>query len=160
MRGNNNRRRQPQSDPFMLLFFLSQLWAQIERLPVKPVVTLAVIGVMVAAHVEPAALPPLNQPVDALCLSSGAVTSALSRGDLVGVLMRVFASALVHGSDHHLYYNVSSFLWKGTQLETALGPGPFGVLLVALACVSALIFVVAGPVVQPLLGSFAPATTL
>ena len=152
------RRRQPQSDPFMLLLFLSQLWNQIERLPVKPIVTLAVIGVMVAAHVEPALIPMLNQSPETLCLSSQGITWSAQHGDMVTVILRVFGSILIHGSDHHMYYNVSSFLWKGTQLETALGPGPFGVLLVALVVIAAGLFVVTGPVIQPMLSSFAPAT--
>tara|TARA_A100001015_G_scaffold204828_1_gene229009 strand:+ start:474 stop:1391 length:918 start_codon:yes stop_codon:yes gene_type:complete len=152
------RRRQPQGDNFMLLLFLGQLWQQIERLPVKPVITLSVLAVMICAHVEPALLSPLNQPIEALCLSSQYILSSLQSGDLVNVVLRYFGSSLIHGSNHHLYYNSASFLLKGASLETQLGPGPFAVLLISLLLISNTIFVLLAPTLQPLFASFAPAT--
>ncbi|EWM29995.1 rhomboid domain-containing protein 1 [Nannochloropsis gaditana] len=38
---------------------------------------------------------------------------------------RIFLSALVHGDDVHLYYNMLSLLYKGATLERALGSLPF-----------------------------------
>jgi len=35
-----------------------------------------------------------------------------------------------------LYYNLASFLYKGTALETRLGAGPFGTLVLMLLVLS------------------------
>jgi rhomboid domain-containing protein 1 len=36
-------------------------------------------------------------------------------------LQRLLLSALVHGDDRHLYYNMTSLLWKGINLEGSMG---------------------------------------
>lgn len=36
-------------------------------------------------------------------------------------LQRLLLSALVHGDDRHLYYNMTSLLWKGINLEASMG---------------------------------------
>lgn len=49
-----------------------------------------------------------------------------------GQWWRLIWSAFLHADEWHLYYNMSSFLWKGLQLEPAYGPARFLVLLVEL----------------------------
>lgn len=43
---------------------------------------------------------------------------------------RIVFSALEHGDDWHLYYNMISFLWKGRSLEKRFGPLKFLIILV------------------------------
>ena len=38
----------------------------------------------------------------------------------------------MHADEWHLYYNMTSLLWKGLQLETALGPVKFMMLVLEL----------------------------
>ena len=149
----DRRRRQPHSDTLYLMILMGQLWQQVERLPVKPLVTLAVIGLMVVAHVNPAVVPFLDYPESTMCMDHHAVLWGLTSANHLSVVLRVFGSPLIHASDHHLYYNCASLLWKGADLETSLGPGPFGVLLVMLILIYSSIFVLAGSVLERQFGS-------
>lgn len=124
----DRRRREVHTDRFTLLLLLGQLWQQVEHLPYKPVVTLALMGFQIAAHVEPAAIPFLNYSVSSICLDPAAVSQALSMGDYASALLRLWGSAFVHINDYHLYYNMASLLYKGGSLETSFGSGPFGCL--------------------------------
>jgi membrane associated rhomboid family serine protease len=65
-------------------------------------------------------------------------TRALLREGLVSAagLQRLALSPLLHGDDMHLYYNMGSLLWKGVQLEQAMGSAGFGALVVVLALAS------------------------
>lgn len=49
---------------------------------------------------------------------------------------RFFWAPFLHADSLHLYYNMSSLLWKGSQLEPALGSLPFARLVAELALVS------------------------
>ena len=40
-------------------------------------------------------------------------------------LYRIFTSAVIHIDDYHLYYNISSLLWKGSFLEVVTGSKSF-----------------------------------
>jgi membrane associated rhomboid family serine protease len=44
--------------------------------------------------------------------------------------------AVGHADEYHLYYNMSSFLWKGVQLEPAMGALRYSLLLAELWLVS------------------------
>ncbi len=138
------RRRQPQTDKLGLLLLLAQLWQQIEHLPVKPFVTLSLIAFMVAAHIEPSLVPFLNYDEQHLCLDPQLIFHSFQAGDYVNSLLRFFGSAFVHGSDMHLFYNMGSFVWKGSVFETRLGPGPFAVLITMLLVMAHGMFVVLG----------------
>lgn len=111
----------------------------------RPIVTISLIALMVTAHIEPIFVPFLNYSISSICLDPMAVFRSVSmHGDYVSVLLRLFGSAFVHGSDSHLFYNMSSLLWKGATLEHQLGTGPFGVLVLMLLAVTNTLFVVAG----------------
>ncbi|XP_034723590.1 rhomboid-related protein 4 isoform X3 [Etheostoma cragini] len=82
-----------------------------------PPVTLAVLGLNVYLYLFPAA--PLMQA----CVS---VQQAYWFKDW----RRLLLSPLHHADDWHLYFNMVSFLWKGTKLERRLG-GPWFLYLLA-----------------------------
>jgi len=151
------RRRESTASPFVLLL-LAQLYQQIDRLPIKPPVTLGLILLNVVCHVQPSAIPPLDVPIAELCLQPASIIHHVAQPSLAGLgngLTRLVGSALIHGSDHHLYYNMASFLWKGTHLEQKLGSGPFFTLLVTLLFLSHSLAVALALVLppMPLLGS-------
>ncbi|KAK9804862.1 hypothetical protein WJX72_008960 [[Myrmecia] bisecta] len=54
---------------------------------------------------------------------------------------RLFWSVFLHADETHLFYNMSSLLWKGAQLETAMGPLNFLRLVAELLAMSNVIFV-------------------
>lgn len=51
-------------------------------------------------------------------------------------IYRIFTSALIHIDDYHLYYNISSLLWKGSFLEVVTGSKSFVVMTLFLTVVS------------------------
>lgn len=53
-------------------------------------------------------------------------------------LYRILTSTLIHIDDYHLYYNLSSLLWKGSFLEVATGSKSFVVMTAFLSVVSGL----------------------
>lgn len=53
---------------------------------------------------------------------------------------RLFLSPLHHVDDWHLYYNMASFLWKGTRLERRLGGAWFLYLLSVLFLLTGLVY--------------------
>jgi len=135
LHGRRNRRGTPDA---MLLLLLAQLYTQVERLPIKPPVTLALAALQVLAHVRPDLAPPLGQ----VCLAPRAIVAALRRGHgafNAEVPLRLLGSSFMHADDFHLFYNIGSLLWKGCQLEQALGPQLFLELTtIALVLASAL----------------------
>ncbi|CAL9109414.1 unnamed protein product [Musa textilis] len=49
-----------------------------------------------------------------------------------GDLKRFFLSPFYHVGDAHLFYNMTSLLWKGIQLETSMGSAQFASMVAAL----------------------------
>lgn len=49
-----------------------------------------------------------------------------------GAWDRLFWGVVLHADEWHLYYNMSSLLWKGLQLETSLGSARFAALMLEL----------------------------
>lgn len=49
-----------------------------------------------------------------------------------GAWGRLFWSTLLHADEWHLYYNMTSLLWKGLQLETSIGSVPLLCLILEL----------------------------
>ena len=54
---------------------------------------------------------------------------------------RLFLSALEHGDDMHLYYNMASFLIKGRSLEKRYGSKCFAIILIFLTILTSGIYV-------------------
>ena len=109
----------------MAAFMLMQIYTQLERLPVKPPVTIALL----CANILPFfmdidllgySLSSINQN----CLNPAKVVTAFIDGD--GLLLnRLFLSALIHVDESHLYYNMMSLTWKGINLEIEMGSAAF-----------------------------------
>jgi membrane associated rhomboid family serine protease len=125
-----------------------QLFQQILALPVKPPITIALIALNTAIHFVPdilAQLVPMSSSflfttTTAVCMNPSAITRDLSHGHLNTA--RLFGSALIHGDDMHLWYNMLSLLNKGVTLETATGSGHFLLLVLGLWALSQLLVVV------------------
>ncbi|XP_068569358.1 rhomboid-related protein 4 [Cebidichthys violaceus] len=94
-----------------------------------PPVTLAVLGLNVYLYLFPAA--PLMQA----CVS---VQQAYWLKDW----RRLLLSPLHHADDWHLYFNMASFLWKGTKLEQRLGGPWFLYLLSVFSLLTGLVYLV------------------
>ncbi|GAB5372658.1 hypothetical protein AAMO2058_001683600 [Amorphochlora amoebiformis] len=118
---DRRRRRTNGIDPRMM-FLLMQLARQISAMPYKPPATLVLMALNFAVHFYQHTLP-LGIPQ--VCLHPAKILS--------GELKRLVFSAFYHGDDMHVYYNMSSLLWKGAQLEQAMGSEAFiGMSLVLL----------------------------
>ena len=61
-------------------------------------------------------------------------------GIMRGQYFRLLTSAFVHADDWHLSYNMTSFMWKGAQLERAMGTAKFISLL--------LVFILSTPIIH------------
>ncbi|XP_034404827.1 rhomboid-related protein 4 [Cyclopterus lumpus] len=94
-----------------------------------PPVTLGVLGLNVYLYLFPAA--PLMQA----CVS---VQQAYWLKDW----RRLLLSPLHHADDWHLYFNMLSFLWKGTKLEQRLGGPWFLYLLSVFSLLTGLVYLV------------------
>lgn len=57
-----------------------------------------------------------------------------------GDWLRLVTAPFIHGGDLHLYYNMSSLLWKGSVLEPLLGSRAFGLVVAELTLTSGLIY--------------------
>jgi rhomboid domain-containing protein 1 len=134
-RGGGARRGAGQVNP-MALLLLARVLQQVQALPVKPPVTLGVMALQAWVFLaNPLRLRGLHQ----VCLSAHEVLR-------FGEPWRVLLAPLVHASDYHLAYNLSSFLYKGVLMEQRAGSAQFAALLLALALASGLIFVAAAMV--------------
>jgi membrane associated rhomboid family serine protease len=127
-RGFVNRRGGGRNNGFLILM-LMQLGQRIQRLERKPPVTLALMGFMVLIYLQPSLAPSIRET----CLSP-------SNADI----FRLIGSAFLHASDMHLYYNMSSFLWKGVQIELAAGSKIFAAMVTILLLMSHTLFVIIG----------------
>ena len=126
MFGGTRRRGRRGGGGGYLMFMLLQLFAQVQRLERKPPATLAMMGAMIALYLQPEASSSL---VGEVCLSPALVLRDLD-------LFRLVGSAFVHAGDMHLYYNMSSLLWKGVQIELAAGSAAFVAMCATLLVLS------------------------
>lgn len=147
--GRDRHRRTGGREPFVLALLLHELWKIVEPLPVKPVITLAVIGFQVGVHYFTDMafdLIGINfANIQKYCLLprkvyEGAYEALVGGGSrslwqLFGLRQfgfpwaRVLVSSVIHADDWHLYYNMVSYCVKGVQLEFAYGPELYIVLL-------------------------------
>ncbi|XP_064639136.1 rhomboid-related protein 4-like [Lineus longissimus] len=106
-----------------------------------PPVTLAAILGQVLVFLKLIDIP--WPSLDDVCISSNQVWN---RGDWTRLILGVFH----HADQWHLYYNMSSFLWKGINLERKLGSGYFAFLLAVFTVLQSTILVA----VNMLLGNY------
>eukprot|EP00466_Bigelowiella_natans_P019377 jgi/Bigna1/85721/estExt_fgenesh1_pg.C_50336 len=91
------------------------LFAQVQQMPYKPPATLFIMGVNIAVHLNDTLIP---FSISSVCLHPAQILFGWD-------LKRLVLSAFVHADDYHLYYNMSSLLWKGAQLEQTNGTEEF-----------------------------------
>lgn len=119
-------------DPFVVLLVV-QLVQKIYELPWKPPVTILVMTVNALIHFKSELLPyevaALIPSIREGCLKPQAIV-------MYGEWWRLIWSAFLHLDDTHLYYNMTSLLIKGVQLERQLGSMRFAGLLAELLLVS------------------------
>eukprot|EP01039_Chlorochromonas_danica_P005660 gene5661-6242_t len=111
------RRRNNGISP-VILGLLWQIFSQLEHLPVKPVVTIALLGLNILVHVHPypTFLGYSLANVGQNCINPRLILSSLLQGK--GLLWnRLLLAGFMHADDMHLYYNMLSLCWKGVQLE-------------------------------------------
>eukprot|EP00981_Chlorochromonas_danica_P005808 scaffold1192_cov179-Ochromonas_danica.AAC.3 len=139
------RRRNNGISP-VILGLLWQIFSQLEHLPVKPVVTIALLGLNILVHVHPypTFLGYSLANVGQNCINPRLILSSLLQGK--GLLWnRLLLAGFMHADDMHLYYNMLSLCWKGVQLEGKMGPAGFLYLVVFSLIVShSLLVLIAG----------------
>ncbi len=153
---DRGRGRQRRREPFVFIMLLHEVWKIIEPLPVKPIMTVGLIGLQVMIHFFDDVVRDLTginfSNIQRYCLypRKGWETAYKSLFGGGGGLFdfpthsfwpRVFFSALIHADDTHLYYNMTSFCVKGVQLEGAIGPERFAFLILYAIVTSAVIMI-------------------
>ena len=128
MRGLRFLRGGRHRDP-RTMWLLLQLFGQAYQLEGKRVVTLTLVGLMVLVY--------LSGEIYASRFCFG-VGTLLQQGLTADVVTRFFIAPFVHVDDCHLYYNMGSLLWKGSQLEDRGGSVFFAVQVAVLAILSQL----------------------
>ncbi|XP_073348836.1 rhomboid-related protein 4 [Pagrus major] len=120
------RNRQRGSHLGLLLLASQLLQVGLDNIPP---VTLGVLGLNVYLYLFPAA------PLMKACVS---VQQAYWFKDW----RRLLLSPLHHADDWHLYFNMTSFLWKGMRLERRLGGAWFVYLLSVFSLLTGLVYLV------------------
>jgi rhomboid domain-containing protein 1 len=131
MFGNNRDRRNGRGSPSpMLMLLLFQIFSQLEKLPIKPPITIALLFANIWPHL-------MNVNVFGYelsnirhnCLHPAKIMTSLIDGN--GILFnRLVLSGIIHVDDSHLYYNMMSLCWKGINLENKMGSTAFLQLVV------------------------------
>ena len=113
----NHLQRVRQLSP-LIMMLLVEIFAQVERLPFKPKVTIALLATNIGAH--------LFGDVDLQqhCLCADRIIRHFARHQSLP-LGRFIYSGFLHADDKHLYYNMTSLCWKGIQLEQSIGSKAF-----------------------------------
>lgn len=126
-----NRRDQRGGLSPNIIFLLLNIYQQLQRLPVKPPVTIALLFINIASFVLPNAnffeydLTNIQQNC---ILPHTIITNFYKYNELN--LNRLFLSSIIHADDMHLYYNMTSLCWKGINLELSMGSQAFLVLVI------------------------------
>jgi rhomboid domain-containing protein 1 len=77
---------------------------------------------------------PLERPVSDVCVSAASI--------IIGrQWIRLVAASFWHLNDMHLYYNMSSFIWKGKLLEPQLGTPLFAAMCLIFGVISNALYV-------------------
>lgn len=101
-------RAAPRRDAYWILL-IAQLWNQILGLDRKPPVTIALIAAQFAIFFKellPPELAALVPSTGAACLQPFSVVRRRE-------WRRLLASGFLHADEPHIYFNMSSLLWKG-----------------------------------------------
>ncbi|XP_019455576.1 PREDICTED: rhomboid-like protein 14, mitochondrial [Lupinus angustifolius] len=113
----------------MLPLLALQTFSEYYRSERKPPITAALIAANTVIYLRPAFLEPFIPPIDEVWFNPHLI---LKHKDL----KRFFLSAFYHIGEPHLVYNMLSLLWKGIQLETAMGSVEFASMVASLLALS------------------------
>ncbi|OQU86733.1 hypothetical protein SORBI_3003G136000 [Sorghum bicolor] len=91
----------------------------------RPPVTAALLAANALIYLRPGALDGILPSLTRVSFNPWLI---IEYGDLV----RFFLSPFYHLSESHLFYNMTSLLWKGIQLETSMGSVEFASMVAAL----------------------------
>ena len=135
------RARQTKALSPVVLLLLRELWVQLERLPVKPKATIALLAANIGLYLSPWS-DAYSRQQHCLCASKMLMPTRpySTLADLP--FNRLLLSGFLHADDWHLYYNCTSLLWKGSQLEPAVGTERFVKLVVFSLVVSHALYLV------------------
>lgn len=124
-----HRRREKSLSP-TILFLLIQLYQQLEKLPIKPPITIGLLTINILAYLHPYTniFGYYLNDIQSNCLNPYAVVSNLTEGRLM--INRLVLSSIMHADDNHLYYNMLSLCWKGINLERNMGSEMFAQLVI------------------------------
>ena len=102
---------------------IAELVMQFNRLPIKPKATAALLIANIGIYLTDFGRSPSVRRLNCLCADK------ILKNTLVDVpLNRLLLSGFLHADDMHLYYNMISLMWKGSQLEPEMGTETFAML--------------------------------
>jgi len=131
----DGRLRQAKALSPVVLLLISELFNKLDELPVKPKATVVLLVANIGLYMSNFSDAWFRQQH---CLNASVMLSPRhpysSLADFP--FNRLLLSGFLHADDWHLYYNMSSLLWKGSQLEPRLGSPKF-IALVAFSLVTA-----------------------
>jgi len=133
------------------IMLLADLFDRISRMEHKPPVTLVIVAANFLLFYVPTVLISCGlYYVSEFCLLPAAI---LSRPFTTETLTRIFLSAFTHADAMHLYYNMSSFLYKGYPLEQRFGSERFAKLVVFVTVGAGVMYVLATALFPDALGT-------
>jgi len=120
----DGRLRQAKALSPVVVLLISELFTKLEQLPVKPKVTMVLLAANIGLYMSNLSDAWFRQQH---CLNASLMLSPRhpysSFADFP--INRLLLSGFLHVDEWHLYYNMSSLLWKGSQLEPRLGSQKF-----------------------------------
>ncbi|OEL29633.1 Rhomboid-like protein 14, mitochondrial [Dichanthelium oligosanthes] len=91
----------------------------------RPPVTAALLAANTLIYLRPGALHKILPSIDRVSFNPQLIVE-------YGDWTRFFLSPFYHSSESHLFYNMTSLLWKGIHLETSMGSAEFASMVAAL----------------------------
>jgi rhomboid domain-containing protein 1 len=121
-------------DSAAMIMFATMLWQQIERLPYKPPITLALIALQAFLFFS-GELSPIE-----FCLNPLRDVTFRNISSIES-FARIFFSPFIHADNHHLYYNQLSFLTKGVTIEQRYGSVGYLLILIVLTITTQVVYI-------------------
>ncbi|CAN0924586.1 Rhomboid-like protein 14, mitochondrial [Linum grandiflorum] len=111
--------------PLLAVYFASEYY----RLPWKPPVTAALIAANTFIYLDPAFLHHVLPSIYQVSFNPYLILKNMD-------MRRFFLSPFYHLGESHLFFNMLSLLWKGSQLETSMGSIEFASMVATLLTMS------------------------
>jgi len=119
----------------VVLALIAELALQFNRLPIKPKVTAALLVANIGIYLTDFGRSPSVRRLNCLCAEK------ILANKLVDMpVNRLLLSGFLHADDMHLYYNMISLMWKGSQLEPDIGTETFALLCLFSLVVSHILY--------------------